>query len=72
MESNETGSLIEIRNVSRRYVRGIDEIHALEDVSLSIPRGHFITFMGPSGSGTPARCPMAPWGDRGRHHELER
>ena len=44
-------ALIVIRNVSRRYVRGVDEIHALEKVSLSIPQGHFITFMGPSGSG---------------------
>ncbi|MFI5366976.1 MAG: ABC transporter ATP-binding protein [Candidatus Binatia bacterium] len=43
--------LIVIRHVSRRYVRGVDEIHALEDVSLSIPTGHFVAFMGPSGSG---------------------
>jgi putative ABC transport system ATP-binding protein len=43
--------LVVIRNVSRRYTRGVDEIHALENVSLSIPAGHFIAFMGPSGSG---------------------
>ncbi|MFQ5665184.1 MAG: ABC transporter ATP-binding protein [Candidatus Binatia bacterium] len=43
--------LIVIRNVSRRYVRGADEVHALESVSLSVPTGHFVTFMGPSGSG---------------------
>jgi len=43
--------LIEIRNVSRRYVRGVDEVHALENVSLTISAGHFIAFMGPSGSG---------------------
>ena len=43
--------LIVIRNVSRRYVRGVDEVHALEKVSLSIPTGHFVAFMGPSGSG---------------------
>jgi len=43
--------LIEIRNVSRRYVRGVDDIHALDDVSLSIPSGQFVAFMGPSGSG---------------------
>jgi len=43
--------LIQIRNVSRRYVRDVDEVHALESVSLDIPAGHFIAFMGPSGSG---------------------
>jgi putative ABC transport system ATP-binding protein len=43
--------LIVIRNVSRRYVRGVDDVHALERVSLSISRGHFVAFMGPSGSG---------------------
>lgn len=43
--------LIEIRRVSRRYIRGVDEVHALEQVSLSISAGHFVAFMGPSGSG---------------------
>jgi putative ABC transport system ATP-binding protein len=43
--------LIQIHHVSRRYVRGVDEVHALEDVSLSIPAGCFVAFMGPSGSG---------------------
>ena len=43
--------LIRIRSVSRRYVRGVDEVHALEDVSLAVPAGRFVAFMGPSGSG---------------------
>ena len=43
--------LITIRHVSRRYVRGVDEIHALENASLAVPTGHFVAFMGPSGSG---------------------
>jgi len=43
--------LIVIRDVSRRYLRGVDEIHALEHVSLTIPAGHFVALMGPSGSG---------------------
>src|SRR5215813_5164147 len=43
--------LIVIRNVSRRYRRAADDVHALENVSLTIPRGHFVAFMGPSGSG---------------------
>ena len=43
--------LIQIESVSRRYIRGVDEVHALERVSLSIDAGHFVAFMGPSGSG---------------------
>jgi len=43
--------LILIRHVSRRYVRGVDDVHALENVSLHVSRGHFVAFMGPSGSG---------------------
>jgi putative ABC transport system ATP-binding protein len=43
--------LIEVRDVSRVYKRGADEVHALEHVSLHIPRGRFAALMGPSGSG---------------------
>jgi putative ABC transport system ATP-binding protein len=43
--------VIELRNVSRFYERGADTVHALEQVSLSIPAGRFVALMGPSGSG---------------------
>jgi putative ABC transport system ATP-binding protein len=43
--------MIDIRNVSRLYHRGIDLVHALEHVSLHIPTGRFVALMGPSGSG---------------------
>ena len=43
--------LIVIRSVSRRYVRGVDDVHALENVSLTLDAHRFIAFMGPSGSG---------------------
>src|SRR5262245_397298 len=43
--------LILVRDVSRRYVRGVDEVHALERVTLAIRSAHFVALMGPSGSG---------------------
>jgi putative ABC transport system ATP-binding protein len=43
--------LIDLRNVSRLYRRGADEVHALEQVSLHVPAARFVALMGPSGSG---------------------
>jgi putative ABC transport system ATP-binding protein len=44
-------SMIRVDHVSRSYQRGVEEVHALLDVSLSIETGHFLAFMGPSGAG---------------------
>jgi putative ABC transport system ATP-binding protein len=44
-------ALIELRNVSRLYHLGGEEIRALDDVSLDIEAGEFISIIGPSGSG---------------------
>ena len=44
-------SLIELRNVSKIYHLGGEEIRALDDVSLDIDAGEFISIIGPSGSG---------------------
>jgi len=43
--------LITLRDVSRVYRRGADDVHALEHVSLTIAGGLFAALMGPSGSG---------------------
>jgi putative ABC transport system ATP-binding protein len=43
--------LIDLRDVSRIYRRGADEVHALEGVTLQIPAARFVALMGPSGSG---------------------
>jgi putative ABC transport system ATP-binding protein len=44
-------SLVELRNVSKIYRVGDEEIRALDDVSLDIESGEFISIIGPSGSG---------------------
>ncbi len=44
-------SLLELRNVSKIYRLGGEEIRALDDVSLDIEAGQFISIIGPSGSG---------------------
>jgi putative ABC transport system ATP-binding protein len=43
--------MIAVRGVTRHYRRGVEEIHALDNVSLTIDGGLFVAFMGPSGSG---------------------
>jgi putative ABC transport system ATP-binding protein len=42
---------LEARGLSRVYRRGSEEIRALDEVSIVIRRGEFVSFMGPSGSG---------------------
>ena len=43
--------MIELRNVSRTYKMGSEQIHALDHVDLSIADGEFVAVTGPSGSG---------------------
>ncbi len=44
-------ALVELRNVSKIYHLGEEEIRALDDVTLDIAEGEFISIIGPSGSG---------------------
>jgi putative ABC transport system ATP-binding protein len=44
-------SILELRHVSRRYGQGAAEVHALDDVSLTVEAGSMVAVMGPSGSG---------------------
>jgi len=44
-------ALVELRNVSKIYRLGEEEIRALDDISLDIDAGEFISIIGPSGSG---------------------
>ncbi len=43
--------MIEVRNASKKYQQGTQEIYALRDISLNIKSGEFLSIMGPSGAG---------------------
>lgn len=43
--------MLSIRNVSKIYRMGENEVYALRDASVEIERGDFVAIMGPSGSG---------------------
>jgi putative ABC transport system ATP-binding protein len=44
-------ALVELRNVSKIYRLGEEEIRALDDINLDIDAGELISIIGPSGSG---------------------
>lgn len=46
-ESGDTALPITIRSITKSY----DAVHALDDVSIDVRRGEFLTLLGPSGSG---------------------
>jgi putative ABC transport system ATP-binding protein len=62
--------VIELRNVSRFYRRGADEVHALDGVTLEIPAGRFVALMGPSGSGKSTLLNLLAGLDRPSHGEV--
>ncbi len=45
------GAAIEVRNVSRRFKVGSEEVWAVNDISLSVAEGEFLALVGRSGSG---------------------
>ena len=50
-ESAEGSALITMRNIWKTYQMGVEELHALRDVSFEVKRGEYLAIIGPSGSG---------------------
>lgn len=48
-ENNEI--IIEMKNITKTYVVGLEKVHALRGVSLTVRKNEYIAVMGPSGSG---------------------
>ena len=48
---NSKPSLVEIRGLTKAYVRGKQTVEVLHGIDLDIPDGDFVALMGPSGSG---------------------
>ncbi len=44
-------NIITLKNISKIYQVGSEEVHALRDVTLTIDKGEYVAIMGPSGSG---------------------
>jgi putative ABC transport system ATP-binding protein len=49
--SGNGNSLIQVRNLDKKYRRGNEEIDVLQGLNLDVDKGDFVAFMGPSGSG---------------------
>jgi putative ABC transport system ATP-binding protein len=44
-------SMVQVRGVTKTYLRGKQKIEVLHELTLDIPKGDFVALMGPSGSG---------------------
>jgi len=51
MMNTNTTPLVEIRELTKAYIRGKQRVEVLHGINLDIPDGDFVALMGPSGSG---------------------
>lgn len=54
--------LLEVRGVTKSFLRGPEQVHALREVTFSLGAGEIVTLLGPSGSGkTTLLAVLAGW-----------
>lgn len=46
-----TMDIVKVEHLSKTYGKGDTQVHALNDVSFTVPQGQFLAIVGPSGSG---------------------
>lgn len=46
-----TMDIVKVEHLSKTYGKGDTQVHALDDVSFTVPQGQFLAIVGPSGSG---------------------
>ena len=51
MEADAKRQIVRTEDVTRTYVMGSEQVHALRGITLAIDAGEYISIMGPSGSG---------------------
>ncbi len=49
--STSTPPIVQLQNISKHYQSGEETVRALDQVSLEIKKGEFLSILGPSGSG---------------------
>ncbi|MBC3767373.1 ABC transporter ATP-binding protein [Neptunicella marina] len=43
--------MLELKNITKSFINGSEQVHALQGVSLTVSKNEFVAFMGSSGSG---------------------
>ncbi len=69
--STADSSLVRIRDVTKTFHRGSEDIHVLSSLDLTVAKGEFLALMGPSGSGKSTLLNLIGGLDRPTHGAVE-
>ena len=69
--STADSSLVRIRDVTKTFHRGSEDIHVLSSLDLTVAKGEFLALMGPSGSGKSTLLNLIGGLDRPTHGSVE-